>query len=299
MNRFSFLTLAVAIVAVVVVDRPGLAKTPLSNENTMSAFESQLSNLAKSSGKSSDSAEAEWRGYEQQAEESIKGGKYSEAVELCSKAIAANPEDLHAYRLRAMAYMRLGQKDKAKDDQIKLLELQEQIAAKNCKEEIAKYSAAINANPKNAQAYADRAAAYMNLNQYEQAVDDSSKAISLDAKNKYAYFTRMAAYTALHNNVKARSDRETFQSLDRGDKIRLSNSAVIDYSRIIESNPNDINALLNRARAYVELGQFPSARKDCDALIKLNVDTQEVKEIRSRCQKEIRRHSAKEEKSRK
>ncbi|PWU00067.1 MAG: hypothetical protein C5B53_04615 [Candidatus Melainabacteria bacterium] len=298
MNRSFFLTFTIALVAAVGVYQPSWAKTPVSNDS-MTAFEDQLKNLTKAPGKPGESQEADWRTYELQAEESIKAGKYAEAVEQCSKAIASNSEDLHAYRLRAVAYLRLGEKEKAKDDQIKLLQLQEQIAAKNCKEEIAKYTAAINANPKNAKAYADRAAAYMNLNQYDQAVQDSSKAISLDGKNKYAYFTRMAAYTALHDNARAQSDRQTFQSLDRGDKVRLSNSAVIDYSRIIESNPNDVNALLNRARAYVELGQFTSARKDCDALIKLNADSTEVREMRSRCQKEIRRHSAKEEKARK
>lgn len=292
MKRSSIWALTITLVAVVGSTHAVFAKMP---EASVGGLDSELKTLIKSSGKAGESGDAEWRVMEQQAEECIKAGKYAEAVELCSKVIVANPEDLHAYRLRAVAYQRLGEVEKAKSDESKLLVLQEQIAARNCKEEIAKYTAAIKANPKNAKAYADRAAAYMNLNQYDQAIEDSTKAISLDANSKYAYFTRMAAYTALHNNDKARLDRQTFQSLDRGDKVRLSNSAVIDYSRIIESNPNDVNALLNRARAYIELGQFISARKDCDALIKLNENTPEVKEMRNRCQKELRRHSAKKE----
>jgi len=296
-NHPNPLLIAIVLAAWINLSLPGWAKTPISVDSGINKFEKDLQQLSNDSDKEAKGSEA--LPYDRQAEENIKSGKYEEAVETCSKAIAINPEDLHAYRLRAVAYMQLGKEDKAKEDQAKLIELQAQISERNSRSEITKYTAAIKANPKNAKAYADRAAAYMSLNKYDEAIADSSKSISLDPTNKYPYFTRMAAYTALHENVKAQADRQTFQKLDRGDKVRLNTSAVTDYSKILEASPNDVNALLNRARAYIELGQFVAGKKDCDALIKLNADTAEAKEMRNCCQKEIRRHSLKKEKVRK
>jgi tetratricopeptide (TPR) repeat protein len=288
------LTLVVVSVALLLAG-PAWTKTPVAADGGIGKLEKELQVLDKGSEKEISPRQAELATYEQRAEECIKAGKYPEAVENCSKAIAIDPEDLHAYRLRSVAYLHLKEPDKAKDDQAKLIDLQEQISAKNSKEEIAKYTEAIKADPKNAKAYANRAAAYMSLNQYEQAIEDSSKAIGLDATDKYAYFTRMAAYTALHENSKASADREKFQALDRGDKVRLSSSAVFDYSRMLDSNPKDSNALLNRARAYFELGQYANSKKDCDSLLRQNFHAAEVREIRSRCQKEIREHPTKQE----
>lgn len=267
------------------------SKPPLDTSGEIKKLTKEFEDLGKSAKKGNQ--DAEQLVYEKKAEECLKAEKYAEAVENCTKAINSNPEDLHAYRLRGIAYLRMGDPEKAKSDQDKLIELQQQISARNCKDEIMKYSSIIKSNPKNAKAYASRAAAYMNLNQYQEAVQDSSKAISLDPKNKYAYFTRMAAYRALHEDGKAELDSQHFQELDHGDKMRLNNSAIDDYSKILEANANDTNALINRARAYFEVGQFAGAKKDCDSLLKLKAHTAEVREMRNRCLQEIRRQSTK------
>jgi tetratricopeptide (TPR) repeat protein len=264
--------------------------------NTPVAGTSQISKLESDLKKARTNIEAE-PGldlvYERRAEECINSGKYSEAVDNCSKAIALNNEDLRAYRLRAIAYSHLGEKDKAADDQGRLVALQAQISIRNSKNEIAKYTEQIKTNPNNSKAYADRAAAYMSLNEYRLALADSAKAIRLDPKNKYPFFTRMAAYAAQHEKGKADADRKQFDILDRADKIRLANSAVVDYSKLLEANPNDTNALINRARAFFELGKYFDCKTDCDRLLRLGANKVEAEQMRSCCQQEILRKSGK------
>jgi len=68
------------------------------------------------------------------------------------------------------------------------------------------YTKAIELDPKNNDAYFDRARCYFCLGEYQKAIDDCSKAIELDPKYTYAYFLRGGIYSELNEYQKAIDD---------------------------------------------------------------------------------------------
>lgn len=55
--------------------------------------------------------------------------------------------------------------------------------------------------------------AYLNIGQYQQAIEDSNKAIELDPRAANAYFNRALGYTFLGMDDQARADIEQAVSL--------------------------------------------------------------------------------------
>jgi tetratricopeptide (TPR) repeat protein len=230
---------------------------------------------------------------DQRAEDCLRKGQYAQVVENTSKALEIDSEDLQAYCMRAGAYLHLGQADKANADKAKLLELQKRISERNSKNEIATCTELIKSNPKDAQAYARRGAALLNINLYRQAIEDCNKAIELDPSNKTAFFTRMGARSALHEGTLASADRQHFEKLNNANTTLLCQSAVSDYTAILTLHPDDVNALDNRAHAFFQLGRWQEAIQDCDKLLKLRPTMTETRELRLRCQQEMIRKSSK------
>ena len=75
------------------------------------------------------------------------------------------------------------------------------------------YSEAIKINPKFAQAYNNRGAAYVLKKKYDLAISDFNKAIELDPKYGKAYNNRAIVYTYEGETDKARQDLHKARSL--------------------------------------------------------------------------------------
>ena len=73
-------------------------------------------------------------------------------------------------------------------------------------EAIESWTTAIELDPKNALAYSNRGAAYINLKKNEKAIEDCTKAIELDPKNALAYINRGVAYGNLGKHEEAIKD---------------------------------------------------------------------------------------------
>lgn len=99
----------------------------------------------------------------------------------------------------------------------------------------------------NAGFFAERAAEYVDLDQYDLAMKDANEAIRLDAKLSDAYDRRAFCY--------AMSDQ-----MDK---------AVADYTTAIKLNPKSPMPYHNRAIAYRKQGKFKEANADMQQYIKL------------------------------
>jgi len=110
------------------------------------------------------------------------------------------------------------------------------------------FNKVIELNPNYAEAYYGRGYAYAELNEYERAIEDYSNAIKLNPKFAEAYNNRGLAYVKLNEYERA----------------------IKDYDKAIALNPAFAEAYYNRGNAYVKLNEYERAIKDYDKAIALN-----------------------------
>jgi membrane associated rhomboid family serine protease/Flp pilus assembly protein TadD len=94
--------------------------------------------------------------------------------------------------------------------------------------------------PENASAHLDRASAFNQIKQYDEALVDATEAIKFDPKNKKGYFLRSLAYHNLGDET---------QSID-------------DLNKVLEIEPRTVMALNNRAWSYIQIGRIDDAIAD-------------------------------------
>jgi tetratricopeptide (TPR) repeat protein len=133
-----------------------------------------------------------------------------------------------------------------------------------------------------AEAYAERGALYLDLNNYEAALADFNQAIRLNPKGWNYYNNRGIAKFNLKDLQGAIADYSQSIQLkptsaisyyNRGNIYsRLGNSAkaIADYTQAIQVNPNYANAYRNRGNVKNSSGQSQAALADYDQSIKLD-----------------------------
>ena len=104
------------------------------------------------------------------------------------------------------------------------------IALERYDEAIADYTEAIILDPECAPAYTGRGAAYGAKGEYELAITDCTTAIDIDLEQAYAYFNRGLAYKGLGNNTEAISDFE--KSITLTDNLRLIERATSEIEKL-------------------------------------------------------------------
>lgn len=142
------------------------------------------------------------------------------------------------------------------------------------REAIESYDKAIALNPRYAEAYQYRGAAYELLEEYDQALDDYNKACQLNPKNPFAFSSRGGLYKKLKLYDKALEDCESAIRLDslsprlytgRGDiyaELKNYENALDDYAKAIELNPKYRFTYKSRAKVYRKLGLVKEAEAD-------------------------------------
>jgi tetratricopeptide (TPR) repeat protein len=150
----------------------------------------------------------------------------TKAIDICTKIINNNPQDVHALYHRAKARSMIAICD---DDEIMLINA------------IDDYSRVIEIDPLNIEAYNGRAWV-QNCSSYgnsSEAIKDYSKIIELDPENMNAY----------HNRAEL--------------KIYIDNSGAIeDFTRIIEIDANNDEAYVNRGETKEKISDFEGAKQD-------------------------------------
>ena len=142
------------------------------------------------------------------------------------------------------------------------------------REAIESYDKAIALNPRYAEAYQYRGAAYELLEEYDQALDDYNKACQLNPKDPYAFSSRGGLHKKLKLYDKALEDYESAIRLDslnprpytgRGDvyaELKNYDNALDVYAKAIELNPQYGFTYESRAKVYRKLGLVKEAEAD-------------------------------------
>jgi tetratricopeptide (TPR) repeat protein len=115
---------------------------------------------------------------------------------------------------------------------------------------ILKHDESLKAKPRQAEIYIERANAYCELWNYEQAIADYSAAIDIDSASALAYHQRGLAY----------------------EQVKQYNQAVADYTHAIELQPNYADAFVNLGAAYGKMGDMQHAVSSLTEAIRLNPD---------------------------
>jgi tetratricopeptide (TPR) repeat protein len=110
------------------------------------------------------------------------------------------------------------------------------------------FTGCILKRPNHANAYSNRAWAYLQLRRSAEGLADSSRAIELDPNDKYAWNNRGYAHSILGQQERA----------------------LADYSRAIELDPKYAISWANRGSVYSILGQHEKAQADCSRAIELD-----------------------------
>ena len=116
-------------------------------------------------------------------------------------------------------------------------------------EALVQFNKIIKINPKNADAYYNRAYVFLHYKNYQLAFWDYSKTIQLDPSRASAYYNRGLI----------------------GDTIKASSKqAINDFSRALTINPSLYEAYYCRAAAYMKEREYELAIIDCDRFIQAN-----------------------------
>jgi len=112
------------------------------------------------------------------------------------------------------------------------------------------YTRAIELEPRFAEAYCNRAAAYRRIGNYDLAIHDATRAIELNPDYAEAYNNRANAYGML----------------------RQYDAAIRDYTRALQIRPDLAQAYSNHGLAYAAIGDIERAMRDYDKAIELRPD---------------------------
>lgn len=139
---------------------------------------------------------------------------------------------------------------------------------------LADLNASIETDPKDADAYYDRAMFHRARDERDNAIDDFTTAIELDSLNSWAYFYRSTLYELIHKMDLALADTnrmiELFPTWNYGFSQRASvknhmqryHESITDAQKALALEPNDTHAIEAMGAAYDALGDHQKAL-DC------------------------------------
>ena len=187
--------------------------------------------------------------------------KRNEALELAEKAVAFEPNNVEAQRIKGMLLIDLNKNDEA----------------------IRTLSKVIALNPDDFVAYTLAGIAYNRKKQYEDAIRLFNKSIELKVNNTSGYLNRGRAYMALKNLNLALENFQEAAKYDNGRNPRIYVEASIallqqglanpnikrnrfelairNMKLALQMNPNQKDVIQNLVYAYRELGDESNAQK--------------------------------------
>ena len=195
------------------------------------------------------------------------------------RAIALDPKNAAAFRLRAESFRVINRIDRALADANEAIRLDPDnargydnrgnafLSNKQYDRAIEDYNEAIKRDPKYRRSYMDRGAAYYFKGDYQNAIKNYDQAIKLDPKRAQAYTNRAAAYKKLGRVDQAIADDSTAIKMEPDnpefyDNRGLSYEANGDYDRAIADFNEAIrlkpkaNFLTNRGDGYNQKGEL-------------------------------------------
>jgi tetratricopeptide (TPR) repeat protein len=208
-------------------------------------------------------------------------GEFDQALEDYNQALKLNLSFAFAYGNRALVWLEKEDYDKMRPDfercyQInpKLRGIFDRDERTICEAHIARHTALLRRNPRDANALFNRARAYEQLKDYPRALEDANRALPVAQKkdsvqivrgnvllelNKYddaieAYTDALRAnpaqHIAYHNRAVALHKKKEYRA------------AIQDFTEALRLKPADPEAYAGRARAYKRLQEYEKAIAD-------------------------------------
>jgi len=184
-------------------------------------------------------------------------GRLAQAIADFNKAIELKPNHAPAYHNRGNAYYGMGNRAQALADYSKVIQITRGVTG-------SRYVAS----------YAARAAACIELGDYDQAIADFTEAIKMAPHVAKYFLGRGTAYAKRGEHLLAIADYDEAVRLkadysgayvNRGEsysRLGRYDRAVADFSMAIKLNPDFGAAYYQRARAYKALGRRDLAAQD-------------------------------------
>jgi tetratricopeptide (TPR) repeat protein len=186
-------------------------------------------------------------------------GKYQEAIEQYTAAIALDPNYSEYYNDRGSVHLHSGNLDQAEKDYLKAIEL----------------------SPPYFEVFTNLGQCYRLMGQMDMAIQSYSRALDLEPRQILALLGRAKAYEELGNSEKALVDYTQAIAFDHSLWDAFASRGVIQYeignldsslhdlNRAIELNPKQGTLFENRATVHWELGHFSLAQQDLRTAIGL------------------------------
>lgn len=198
----------------------------------------------------------------ERGDNAFKAKKYKDAIREYTRVISIDPNNVEAYRRRAMANREQGYEKDALSDFNKVIELDPDNyqaflgrgilhkEMKKSREAMNDLTRGIGLNPKYASGYFQRGLLRIDEEDYKGAVDDFNAVIRLEPKNSSAYINRGLAKSKL------------------GDL----NGAERDYNQAIIVNPKNSLAYNNRGALKEKRGDLKGAKADFEKAVQVDPD---------------------------
>jgi len=163
----------------------------------------------------------------------------------------------------------------------------------NLDKAIADISEGIRLDPKPAYRYQERGELRHRNGDFSGAVKDLDRAIALDPKRAFRYHSRANALKDYGEIDRALDDYSTAIRLDstpRGFRfysraiayalLSRHDEAISDFTRVLELEPGNASALVERSLSYLKKGDARRARADLDAAAAADPANREFSEVR-------------------
>lgn len=185
---------------------------------------------------------------------------YRQAQRDYAESIRLDPESSAAWYNLGLVYGGLGQPNQALDA----------------------YTKAISSNDRNDEAYANRAALYLNRQEFDLAIKDFNRVVELKPDDPEALENRRLAYAWKKDQAKAWQELGAIAAVDEESTVLLHQKALLslkvnDPRRAIEyltqaiaGNGRDRWAITLRAEIHDRLGETEKGKADTERLLELN-----------------------------
>jgi len=127
---------------------------------------------------------------------------------------------------------------------------------------------ALQANPKDGQAYLKRGRAKIMLKDYQGAIADANQMLQLNPNSIEAYYLRGLARARSGDQAGATADQEKWSALTEQQQRAKLNQELATVNQTLSQNPQDSKSSLQRATLYYELKRYPAAISDCNRILR-------------------------------
>jgi tetratricopeptide (TPR) repeat protein len=234
--------------------------------------------------------------YKLRGEICLKTKKYKEALANCKKAIELDSSYSEAYFDMGKAYAASGDLKKAVESFEKASKAKEgdykaSFAEGVCLMDLKQYEKALKSfektlliKPDSVNALLQKGKTLNCLKEYSKAYKALSRAIQINAEIPLLYYQRGVSLRSMGKYEEAKADFIKFSEMQPKDPSAFLNIAYIDYinkdyksaitncDKVINLNPETVNAYYYRGGSYLNLGNYDKAASDFSKIAELEPD---------------------------